>query len=113
LAIGTPSGLGKRQHFFAAAFSLLRFGTAPTSVYSVKVLLVIPMLHYKMLLGKSAVLWPEYRALKNGIIDRNVDGSEMVQILCSSEQAKMIFNFARRVCSEAIPYIQQITDWLT
>lgn len=48
-----------------------------------KILVVIPMLYYKALLEKSAVLWPEYRALKNGILIHDPDGDQ-VQILCDS-----------------------------
>jgi hypothetical protein len=78
-----------------------------------KVLLAIPMLHYKMLLARSAVLWPEYRALKNGIINRDANGNEIVEILCDPQRVKLIFDFANRACSDVVPYIQQITDWLT
>jgi hypothetical protein len=76
-----------------------------------KILVVIPMLYYKALLQKSAVLWPEYRALKNGILVHDPDGDQ-VQILCDPERLQLILDFAARVCSDALPHIQQVIDWL-
>jgi hypothetical protein len=76
-----------------------------------KILLVIPKLYYKMLLDRSAMLWPEYRALKNGILMRNDTGQEEIHIVCDSHSVQLILNFAGRVCSEAIPHIQQFGNW--
>jgi hypothetical protein len=76
-----------------------------------KVMLVIPMLYYKVLIEHTAVLWPEYRALKNGILVHDSTGDQ-IQILCDPERVQLIMNFATRVCSEAIPHIQHIIDWL-
>jgi hypothetical protein len=76
-----------------------------------KVMLIIPMLYYNALIQQSAVLWPEYRALKNGILVRGTAGDQ-IQILCDPQRVQLIMNFAGRVCSEAIPHIQQIVDWL-
>lgn len=75
-----------------------------------RVMLVIPKQYYRVLLGHCAVLWPEYRALKSGILVDNKAGQE-VQILCDSQRLQLIMNFAGRVCSEAIPHIRQINNW--
>jgi len=74
-------------------------------------MIVIPMQHYKALLRHCAVLWPEYHALKNGIVVRKDAGDE-IQILCDPERVQLIMNFAGRVYSEAIPHIRQIAELL-
>jgi hypothetical protein len=76
-----------------------------------KVMLVIPIRYYIALLSGCAVLWPEYRALKNGILVHSETLGDQVQILCDPHRVQLIMNFAGRVCSEAIPYIEQIVDW--
>jgi hypothetical protein len=75
-----------------------------------KVMLVIPKHYYRVLLGHCAMLWPEYRALKSGILVDHETGPQ-IQILCDAQRLQLIMNFAGRVCSEAIPHIRQISDW--
>ena len=81
-----------------------------------KVMLAIPIDYYKTLLESAAALKPEYQELHkrliNGIIDHDFNGKEVVEVLCDPELVNTIFNFSARVCSEAIPHIQQIIDWL-
>jgi hypothetical protein len=101
----------KEGFSFGQTLSSLRFRNARASVDRVKVLLVIPMLYYKVLVEHSAVLWPEYPALKNGILVHDIAGDQ-IQILCDPQRVELIMNFAARACAEAIPHIQQIIDWL-
>jgi hypothetical protein len=75
-----------------------------------KVMLVIPMPYYSALIAGCAVLWPEYRMLKNGIVVHSEILGDQLQILCDSHRVQLIMNLAARVCSEAIPHIQQIVD---
>jgi len=72
-------------------------------------MLVIPAVYYKELLSNCATLWPEYRALKNGLIVRDNRG-EQIEILCDPERAKLILNFAVRTCAHAVPHIRQIPE---
>jgi hypothetical protein len=71
-----------------------------------KVMLVIPMKYYSALVHHCAVLWPEYRVLKNGIIVHRATGDH-VEVLCDATRVSLIMNLAGRVCAEAIPHIQQ------
>ncbi len=75
----------------------MRFGASLVAL-NAKVMLAIPMLYYQTVLARSAVLWPEYRALKNGIINRDANGNEIVEILCDPQRVKLIFDFANRIC---------------
>lgn len=73
----------------------------------IKELLTIPQHYYQRLLASCAVLWPEYRTLKNGIVVHDSAGREHVQILCNPAQTQLIINFAQRTCAEAIPHIRR------
>ena len=79
-----------------------------------KVMLAISIDYYRTLM--AAVLTPEYRDLHrrliNGIIERDGNGNEVVELICDPQLVKTIFDLANRVCSESIPHIQKIIDWL-
>jgi hypothetical protein len=72
-------------------------------------ILVIPARYHALLLAQCAVLWPEYRALKNGIIVHKQTGDE-IHIPCDAERVALVMNLAQRACREAIPHIQRIVD---
>ena len=76
-----------------------------------KLMLVIPAVYYSKLLAQCAVLWPEYRMLKNAILVHGERGDE-IQLLCDPDRVQLILNLAHRVCAEAVPHIKQIADWL-
>ena len=67
------------------------------------------MASYTAVLEKCEVKSTEYSLLKNGIIQRP-QGHEEVLLLCSNEQAKLIFDFVALVAPEHLPAIQQISD---
>ena len=74
-------------------------------------MLIIPTEYYRKLIGQCAVLWPEYRLLKNGILVHGEAGDE-IQLLCDSDRVKLIMNLADRVCAEAVPHIKEIASSL-
>lgn len=75
LSVSSGKNYVEREGFsFGQTLSPLRIRNARASVDRVKVLLVIPILYYKMILEHSAVLWPEYPALKNGILVHDIAG---------------------------------------
>jgi hypothetical protein len=76
-----------------------------------KQMLVIPARYHKLLIAHCAVLWPEYRALKNGIIVQKPTGDE-IHILCDPARVDLIMNLAQRTCAEVIPHIQRVADWV-
>ena len=75
-----------------------------------KIMVVIPMKPYRFWLARCEPTRAEYLWLKNGIIARNGDGREEVQILCDNERAKLIMDYAARACPEVLPYIQRIAN---
>ena len=48
--------------------------------------------------------------LKNGIVVRDSEGNEVVQILCDRKGAKMILEMVARSCPEALLHIQHRPD---
>ena len=73
-------------------------------------MVVIPMKPYKIWLARCEPARREYLWLKNGIIARSGDGREEVQILCDTERADAIVNYAARACPEVLPYIQRLAS---
>jgi hypothetical protein len=48
--------------------------------------------------------------LKNGIVSRDSDGHEIVQILCDHDHAKKILEMTAQLCPEAFPQIHHSLD---
>jgi hypothetical protein len=48
--------------------------------------------------------------LKNGVVSRDTEGNEVVQILCDRERAKKILEMIAQLCPEAFPQIQHRLD---
>jgi hypothetical protein len=53
---------------------------------------------------------PEYVKLKNGVVLRDPDGHEIVEILCDQSRAKKILEMTAQLCPEALPHIQHRLD---
>lgn len=87
----------------------LAFKGRSSQFSEMKEFLVIPKQYHRLLVARAAVLWPEYRALQNGIIVKNPGGEE-VHILCDSQRIELIMNFAQRACVEALPHIRRVGD---
>jgi hypothetical protein len=68
------------------------------------------MATYTVALEKCEVKSTEYSLLKNGIIQRP-QGTEEVLLVCSDEQAKLIFDFVALTAPEHLATIQQISDF--
>jgi hypothetical protein len=73
-----------------------------------EMMVVIPIEAYKAMLTKCDASRPEYALLKNGVIARNSEGNEQVEIICGSEDAKQIVNFAATDCPELSPLVSFI-----
>jgi hypothetical protein len=72
----------------------------------VKIRLDIPMEAYLLCMTRCGVKSPEYTMLKNGIVARDAEGKEVVQILVDRERAKRILEMIAQLCPEALPQIQ-------
>jgi hypothetical protein len=48
--------------------------------------------------------------LKNGVVVRDPEGAELVQILCEQERARLIRETVARFCPEALGRIRQTID---
>jgi dUTPase len=75
-----------------------------------KVIVEIPMEPYLLCVTRCGFKSPEYLMLKNGIVQRDSDGHEVVQILCTRERAKIILEAVAKVCPEALSSIQHRLD---
>lgn len=75
-----------------------------------KVIIDIPIESYLLCVTRCGVKSPEYLMLKNGIIQRDAEGNEVVQILCDSERAKVILELVASLCPEALLNIQRRLD---
>lgn len=73
----------------------------------VKIRLDIPIEPYLLCTTRCGIKSSEYILLKNGIVSRNDDGHEVVQILCDRDRAKRILEAIAHLCPEALPQIQQ------
>jgi hypothetical protein len=72
-----------------------------------KILVDIPMDDYNMFLQKCEATRPEYELLKNGIITKDREKRDAVEILCDVEDAKMILDLASQICPHAAPHVQE------
>ena len=72
-----------------------------------KILDDIPMHDYNMFLQKCEATRPEYELLKNGIITKDREKRDAVEILCDVEDAKMILDLASQICPHAAAHVQE------
>jgi dUTPase len=77
-----------------------------------KVIVEIPMEAYLLCVTRCGLTSPEYLMLKNGIVQRDSEGNEVVQILCNRERAKVLLETVAKVCPEALLNIQPRPDSL-
>ena len=73
---------------------------------AMKMMVVIPIEAYNAILEKCDSTSPEYSVLKNGVVTRNRQGNEEVEILCDAAGAKRMMDFAATGCPEVIPFIR-------
>ena len=72
-----------------------------------KVLIDIPMESYLLCVTRCGLKSPEYLMLKNGVIERDTEGREIVQILCDRARAKMVLETIVKLCPESLSHIGQ------
>jgi hypothetical protein len=77
---------------------------------AVKILIEIPMEPYLLCLTRCGIRSREYLMLKNGVVVRDPEGAELVQILCEQERARLIRETVARFCPEALGRIRQTID---
>jgi hypothetical protein len=70
----------------------------------------IPIEPYLICMTRFGINSSEYIRLKNGIVSRDADGHEIVQILCDHDHAKKILEMTAQLCPEAFPQIQHSLD---
>ena len=71
-----------------------------------EMMVVIPIEAYNAMLVKCDSTRAEYALLKNGVVTRNREGNEEVEILCDAAGAKRMMEFAATGCPEIIPFIR-------
>jgi dUTPase len=74
---------------------------------TIKVMIDIPMESYLLCMTRCGLKSPEYLMLKNGVIVRDSEGTEVVQILCNRERAKMILEAIAALCPESLSRVEQ------
>lgn len=75
-----------------------------------KIRLDIPIEPYLICMTRFGINSPEYVKLKNGVILRDTNGNETVEILCDHDRAKKILEMTAQLCPEAFPQIQRRVD---
>ena len=75
-----------------------------------EMMVIIPMESYRAMLAKCDSTRPEYTLLRNGVVIRNREGNEEVEILCDAAGAKQLMEFASSGCPEIIPFIRVIAN---
>jgi hypothetical protein len=75
-----------------------------------KIRLDIPIEPYLLCMTRFAMNSPEYIKLKNGVVLRDANGNEIVEILCEHDRAKKILEMVAQLCPEAFPQIQPRLD---
>lgn len=75
-----------------------------------EMMVIIPMESYRAMLAKCDSTRPDYTLLRNGVVIRNRDGSEEVELLCDAAEAKRMMDFAAAGCPEIIPFIRVISS---
>jgi len=76
----------------------------------IAIMLHIPMVTYEILSEACDPSLPEYELLKNGLVMRNQQGNQEVQVLTDKAGAKQIMEFAATACPEVIPFIKVISE---
>jgi hypothetical protein len=71
-----------------------------------KIRLDIPIEPYLICMTRFGINSPEYKKLKNGVVLRDADGHEVVEILCDHDRAKKILEMTAQLCPEAFPQIE-------
>lgn len=75
-----------------------------------KIRLDIPIEPYLICMTRFGINSPEYVKLKNGVVLRDTNGNETVEILCDRDRAKKILEMTAQLCPEAFPQIQRRVD---
>ena len=70
-----------------------------------EMMVVISIEAYKVMLVKCDASRPEYALLINGVIVRDSEGKEQVELICGSEDAKRIVDFVATDCPELSPSV--------
>ena len=76
-----------------------------------KIRLDIPIEPYLLCMTRFGINSPEYIKLKNGVVLRDSDGNEIVEILCEHDRAKKILEMTAQLCPEAFPQIKPRIDF--
>ena len=76
----------------------------------IAIMLHIPMVTYEILSEACDPSLPEYELLKNGLVMRNQQGNQEVQVLTDKAGAKQIMEFAATACPQVIPFIKVISE---
>jgi hypothetical protein len=72
-----------------------------------KILVIIPIDRYNSLLMACVPFRSTYLMLKNGLIIRDSEGRETVEILCGMDQAKELCELASQICPDAALDIEE------
>lgn len=75
-----------------------------------KIRVDIPIEPYLLCMTRFGIHCPESIALKNGVLLRDADGNEVVEILCNQDRAKKILELTAQLCPEALPRIHHHLD---
>ena len=75
-----------------------------------KIRLDIPIEPYLICMTRFGINSPEYVKLKNGVVLRDTNGNETVEIQCDHDRAKKILEMTAQLCPEAFPQIQRRVD---
>jgi len=75
-----------------------------------KIRLDIPIEPYLICMTRFGINSPEYVKLKNGVVLRDTNGNETVEILCDHDRAKKILEMTAQLCPEAFRQIQRRVD---
>ena len=59
-----------------------------------EMMVIIPMEPYQAMLATCDYTRPEYSLLRNGVVRRNREANEEVEILCDAAGAKRMMDFA-------------------
>jgi hypothetical protein len=75
-----------------------------------KIILEIPLDAYTLCLTKFKLRSPEYLLLRNGVIVRDDQGAQLVQILCDVDKVPAILAMIDDVCPEFSDQVRQRPD---
>ena len=72
------------------------------------VLIRLPPEHYDLFVGALEITSAQYTILKNNLVARQQTSQEppIVQVLCDLDEAKLLLEAAKRVYSDAMPFIE-------